>query len=172
MQIMTTHPDVAQCVRFEVAKSADDSAIAALEGRFFPDVALGLGEVAYYRRRDQALVLIARDDDDNSLLGYVVASLDSRGGGAALWIVTLAVQPRARRCGLGRTLLRRATAFGRKLGANVIKVQVNVRNQPARRLYESCGLTTTRRLPNYYAPGRHAYLMERPLRAPSQRGEL
>ena len=96
VQIMTIHPDVAQCIRFEEAKSADDSAIAALEGRFFREVALGLGEVAYYRRRDQALVLMARDDDDNSILGYVVASLDRRGDGAALWIVTMAVQPRAR----------------------------------------------------------------------------
>ncbi len=152
-------------IRIEKAESADDVRVAAIENRLFPREPLEPRQVAYYRRRKEALVLVARADGD-AIAGYVVAALDRRGGRSSLWIVTMAVQPRARRRGLGRTLLRRAIAFGRAHGASLVKLQVGAWNRSARSLYESCGLAVVRRLPHYYEAGRHAYLMERRLGAP------
>ena len=152
----------AKGIRIEEAMRGDDDVIATNEAVFFPKEPLGAREIAYYRRRCEATVLVSRDRGGD-LLGYVVASLDRRGGAATFWIVTLAVLPRARRQGLGRRLLAKVTARGRKQGASRMRMQVGVRNLPARRLYESCGFEVVRRLPDYYGHARHAYLMERPM---------
>lgn len=149
-------------VRLEEARPGDDAIIATNEAACFPLEPLGQQQVAYYRRRREATVLVARNGA-SGIIGYVVASLDRRRGALALWIVTMAVLPGARRQGLGRRLLEKVTALGRKHRANRVKLQVGVRNLPARQLYESCGFEVVRRLADFYGHGRHAYLMERPL---------
>jgi ribosomal protein S18 acetylase RimI-like enzyme len=62
--------------------------------------------------------------------------------GPVLELVYMGVMPAWRRRGVGTLLLRRALARCREVGAKEITVVVDVRNTPARRLYERFAFTT------------------------------
>lgn len=101
-------------------------------------------------------------DQAAGLLGYV-----------CYWVVfeefrlmTLAVEPSARRRGLGRTLLRHAMALGRSQGATRGLLEVRASNAAALTLYEQEGFQRTAVRARYYAnPVEDAVLMERELSA-------
>ena len=80
--------------------------------------------------------------------------------------MTLAVEPSARRRGLGRTLLRHAMALGRSQGATRGLLEVRASNAAALALYEQEGFQRTAVRERYYAnPVEDAVLMERELSA-------
>ncbi len=101
-------------------------------------------------------------DQAGTLLGYV-----------CYWVVfeecrlmTLAVEPSARRRGLGRTLLRHAMTRGRSLGATRGLLELRASNAVALSLYEQEGFRQTAVRTRYYAnPVEDAVLMERELAA-------
>ncbi len=66
-------------------------------------------------------------------------------------ILTLAVQPAARRRGLGRELTAAGLARARTLGAERVFLEVAEDNAPARALYGRLGFTEAGRRPAYYA---------------------
>lgn len=81
------------------------------------------------------------------LLGQVVA------GEAEL--LTIAVDPQARRQGIGRSLVEGFLQEARTRGAESAFLEVSEANPGARALYEACGFATTGRRRGYYrAPGR------------------
>lgn len=96
------------------------------------------------------------------LLGYV-----------CFWVVfeefrlmTLAVEPSARRRGLGRTLLRHAMDLGRTHGATRGLLEVRASNAAALALYAQEGFRQTAARTRYYVnPVEDAVLMERELSA-------
>jgi len=98
----------------------------------------------------------------DGLLGYV-----------CFWVVfeefrlmTLAVEPSARRRGLGRTLLRHAMDLGRAQGATRGLLEVRASNAAALALYAQEGFRQTAVRPRYYVnPVEDAVLMERELSA-------
>lgn len=78
-------------------------------------------------------------------------------------ILTLAVAPPHRRCGLGRALVKRACAWARAAGADALHLEVAENNKEAHALYQSAGFVDTGLRPRYY--GKHAArLMRRSLR--------
>lgn len=101
-------------------------------------------------------------DQVGTLLGYV-----------CYWVVfeewrlmTLAVEPSARRRGLGRTLLRHAMALGHSLGATRGLLEVRASNAAALTLYGQEGFLRTAVRARYYVnPVEDAVLMERELAA-------
>ena len=66
-------------------------------------------------------------------------------------LLTLAVHPAARRCGLARTLVARLEAMAAAAGAEEMILEVAVTNAPARALYEGLGYSPAGRRPRYYA---------------------
>ncbi|MEM1342501.1 MAG: GNAT family N-acetyltransferase, partial [Pseudomonadota bacterium] len=64
-------------------------------------------------------------------------------------ILTLAVQPEARRQGLGRLLVQELIA--QATGAERVFLEVAESNQAARALYAACGFEEIGRRPGYYA---------------------
>jgi ribosomal-protein-alanine N-acetyltransferase len=79
-------------------------------------------------------------------------------------LMTLAVEPSARRLGLGRLLLRRAMELGRARGATRALLEVRASNTAARKLYEREGFQQVAVRPRYYTnPVEDAVLMEREL---------
>ena len=102
------------------------------------------------------------EDQVGGLLGYV-----------CFWVVfeefrlmTLAVEPSARRRGLGRALLRHAMDLGRSLGATRGLLELRASNAAALTLYEQEGFRRTAVRARYYAnPVEDAVLMERELSA-------
>ena len=81
-------------------------------------------------------------------------------------LMTLAVDPSARRRGFGRALLRQAMALGLAQGATRALLEVRASNEAALALYEQEGFQRTAVRGRYYAnPVEDAVLMERELSA-------
>lgn len=66
-------------------------------------------------------------------------------------ILTLAVAHRARRTGVASALLRAAAGEARDKGARTLFLEVSVRNEAARTLYERLGFAVTGRRKKYYS---------------------
>jgi ribosomal-protein-alanine N-acetyltransferase len=79
-------------------------------------------------------------------------------------LMTLAVEPSARRRGIGRALLQHALVLGRGEGATRALLEVRASNEAALKLYEQDGFHRTAVRTRYYAnPVEDAVLMEREL---------
>ena len=78
-------------------------------------------------------------------------------------VLTLAVDPAARRHGLGRALLEQALATARQRGASAIFLEVASGNGPGRALYAAAGFATVGCRRGYYPGGGDALVLRRPL---------
>lgn len=65
-------------------------------------------------------------------------------------LLTVSVEPRARRAGLGRALLAACEDGARKVGARRLFLEVGAANAAARALYEGAGYAEAGRRPGYY----------------------
>lgn len=68
-------------------------------------------------------------------------------------LLTIGVEPNARRHGVGRALLSAAIDHALDAGAGVMHLEVAVANAAARRLYAMIGFQEVGRRPSYYADG-------------------
>lgn len=96
----------------------------------------------------------------------VFALLDPRGGmvlarvaGDEAEILTLAVEPRARRQGVATALLARILAEAARRGAGAMLLEVSVGNAAARALYRRAGFVGIGRRPGYYPDGSDALIL-------------
>lgn len=81
-----------------------------------------------------------------------------------LHVHNLAVDPGARRAGLGRLLMLRVLELAGRAGACVALLEVRRSNEVARALYESLGFHVLATRRNYYShPAEDALVMEKPL---------
>jgi ribosomal-protein-alanine N-acetyltransferase len=78
-------------------------------------------------------------------------------------ILTLAVHPEHRQQGLGQALVETAALVVATAGAKVMFLEVAEDNAPAMALYAKAGFLRAGLRRNYYAPGRHAWLLRRSL---------
>ncbi len=74
-------------------------------------------------------------------------------------ILSIAVMPKARRVGLGRTLLTAAIAEARARGAAAMFLEVAAANAAARALYAQAGFREVGTRPNYYPGGAAALVL-------------
>jgi ribosomal-protein-alanine N-acetyltransferase len=96
----------------------------------------------------------------------VFGFLDERGGmliariaGQDAEVLTLAVQPGARRQGIARTLLRSAIAEARGRSATALFLEVATTNVAARALYRQAGFGEVGQRRRYYADGSDAIVL-------------
>ncbi len=96
----------------------------------------------------------------------VIGLLDSRGGFALLRVMadeaevlTIGVVPSMRRQGIARALLDASMKEARGLGVLTMFLEVGVRNQAARALYEATGFKEVGRRRRYYASGEDALIL-------------
>lgn len=106
----------------------------------------------------QAGFLVAEKDE--VVIGFVVLVLTSDGEGR---VFALAVDPRYRRKGVGRALLKAAfnTLGNRKIG--YVRLEVRVSNHIAQSLYRSMGFIEVGFFPFYYKDGEGAIVMRKVL---------
>jgi len=78
--------------------------------------------------------------------GFILA----RAVGDEAEILTLAVTPKTRRRGLGRSLIRAAAHHARKMGANSLFLEVAANNIAAQALYQDQGFVAVGRRKAYY----------------------
>ncbi|MBX9752399.1 MAG: GNAT family N-acetyltransferase [Roseococcus sp.] len=78
-------------------------------------------------------------------------------------ILTLAVHPEHRQQGIGQALVETAALAVAAAGAKVMFLEVAEDNAPAMALYAQAGFSRAGLRRDYYAPGRHAWLLRRSL---------
>ena len=137
--------------------TADDvPAIMELETTTFPDDAWSTESMTHEVAGEHGHYLVAFAED-GALDGY--AGLLAPEGGGQGDIQTIAVAPRARRHGLGRTLLLALVDEARRRGVTELFLEVRADNPVARTLYESLGFVEIAVRPRYYRGGIDAVIM-------------
>jgi len=102
---------------------------------------------------------------DGRVVGYamsrILRRLDLRGFGVKRigHIMSLAVEPRFRRRGIGKELLKRTMEALWGNGASELQLEVRVSNQLAIEMYRNAGFKEERVIPGYYSDGEDAVLM-------------
>jgi ribosomal-protein-alanine N-acetyltransferase len=92
-----------------------------------------------------SLVLVARSEED-TVLGYLCGSIVE----GAFYISNIAVDPRMRRQGVGREILRSSLAQASRRGAETATLEVRVSNLTAQALYRDFGFAVVGRRRRHY----------------------
>jgi [ribosomal protein S18]-alanine N-acetyltransferase len=109
------------------------------------------GQIRDFVRRPGAVALVAERPagGGREMLAFAIGQVS----GSRAHVITIDVARAARRGGLGKRLMvELLTRFG-AAGARTVRLEVDLRNAPARRFYEGMGFEETRRLPDYYGYG-------------------
>lgn len=141
------------------ACAADLEGVAALEHRAYSDP-WSNDSFDQLVGRDQVFFACARSDAEAGPVGYVVAWFAADQGE----IANLAVEPRARRQGIGGALLDAALDEATRRGAAEVFLEVRESNRAARELYAGRGFTEIGRRRGYYRrPPEDAIVLRRAL---------
>lgn len=101
------------------------------------------------------------EQPNNRLVGFVIVERASLRGLAAGHIVTLDVDPVARRQGLGTLLMQTAEEQMKHEGAAWMTLEVAENNTAARRFYRNLGFDTREKIAKYYSGTIDAEVMEK-----------
>lgn len=143
------------------ATTDDVDAIMTIETATFPEDAWSRATMAAEVASPHGYYLVALAAD-GAVDGY--AGLLAPAGAEQADIQTIAVVERARRRGLGRTLLRELLAEARRRGAREVLLEVRADNPGAHALYLAHGFERIATRPRYYQPaGVDAVIMRRAL---------
>jgi ribosomal protein S18 acetylase RimI-like enzyme len=127
----------------------------------FPrDIAYSRAELQYFLSRPSSSCWIA-EQPDCKLAGFVILERARLNGVATGHIVTLDVDPSARRQGLGTLLMEAAENQLKQEGAGVISLEVAENNAAARQFYRGLGFLTRGRIAKYYGGRVDAEIMEK-----------
>jgi ribosomal-protein-alanine N-acetyltransferase len=130
-------------------------AVARLQRRAFrPRLAYGLLTLLLLWALPHVRFLVARRQDDGWIAGCAIG--DRQDGQAR--VINLAVDPEARRQGIGRMLL---LALEGALGRRDLLLMVEEENLPARALYEGAGYDQVGVARDYYGRGQHGLWMQK-----------
>jgi ribosomal-protein-alanine acetyltransferase len=142
--------------RLEPARADDLGRLERLE-RAFPDP-WPRNFLAMELQHPAALLLVARDP-----AGVVAGYAAFRRGAGDAELLRLAVEPGARRRGLGRSLTQRGLEILRAEGCAACHLEVRTGNVGAIALYEGLGFDRVAVRPRYYSDGDDALVLRRPL---------
>lgn len=150
------------------ATVADLDAVMALENTTFGGDAWSAAAMRTELASANTYYLVAVALDRNSIDGY--AGLLAPDGAAQADIQTIAVADRARRRGLGRTLMLALVAEARRRGAEEVFLEVRADNPGAEALYTGLGFERIGERHAYYQPdGVDAHILRLVIPAPETR---
>jgi [ribosomal protein S18]-alanine N-acetyltransferase len=136
------------------ARLWDLSALADLQKRAFPPrLAYTLSTLVLLWVLPWVRVLVARRQGE--IIGCIIGDRTLDGGR----VINLAVDPAARRQGVGTALL---LAIEQSLSGGDMTLMVQVENDAARALYRRVGYADESIIANYYGPGRAGVRMRKP----------
>jgi ribosomal-protein-alanine N-acetyltransferase len=101
-----------------------------------------------------------RDFAETSRTGGIWAYMISCTRGNTAELVSVAVDPQARRTGAGSALMDGTLRRLRRRGVRRVVLMVRVGNRGARRFYDGYGFREVRLVPGYYEDGADGWLME------------
>lgn len=125
----------------------------SLESDFTPDperqregLALMLGRNPMLGKAPRVvLVAVSCDDGTGRVIGMATAQVvvSTAEGGPALLVEDVVVRPEARGRGVGKALITRIEAWGRRMGATRLQLLADKGNTGSHGFYEACGFSPT-----------------------------
>lgn len=144
----------APALAVEPARLRDLPALANLQRRAFPPrLAYTLGTLALLWALPWVRLLVARRE--GTIVGVIIGDRTWDGGR----VINLAVDPVARRQGVGTALLQ---AIEQALPPGDMTLMVQIENEAARALYRRAGYADETVMANYYGAGRSGVRMRKP----------
>jgi ribosomal-protein-alanine N-acetyltransferase len=125
---------------------------------FPPGIAYSKAELKSFVRHRGSFTLVAADGDDGKLAGFIVVY-----GGPTGHVITIDVDPVARRSGVGSLMLRTAEERLRGAGSRAVGLETAVDNLAALSFYKRHGYCVIRTWPRYYSNGVDALVMKKEL---------
>jgi ribosomal protein S18 acetylase RimI-like enzyme len=107
--------------------------------------------------------LIVAEDRPGHIAGFIASNCSYVAEAKVMNVDVMAVDPQARRNGLGRALMRMGEMVAHNAGAKAMTLQVVEDNYPAQKLYLGIGFNFYARKPGYYSDGTAALYMVKPL---------
>lgn len=148
-------------VHLRSGKRQDLAGLYQLDQACFPQgIAYSKAELGYFLAHPMCSCWIA-EQPEHKLAGFVILERSRRHGIPAGHIVTLDVDPSARRCGLGTLLMRAAENQMKQEGAEVLSLEVAENNAAARQFYRGLGFVIRGRIAKYYGGRVDAEVMEK-----------
>jgi ribosomal-protein-alanine N-acetyltransferase len=133
---------------------------------FPPGIAYSRQELKTYVRHRQSFTLVAHeaahDAKDGKIAGFIVAH-----SAITSHIITIDVQPAARRSGVGSMLLQAAEDRLLAAGSKAVGLETAVDNISALSFYKRHGYNVVRTWPRYYSTGVDALVLKKILQHPS-----
>jgi [ribosomal protein S18]-alanine N-acetyltransferase len=119
------------------------------------------GQIRDFVRRPGAISLVAERPGEE-MAAFAIGQV----AGSRAHVITIDVRAAHRRSGLGRRVLEELLSRFAAAGAKTVRLEVDLRNAPARRFYERMGFEETRKLPDYYGYGIDGMRMVKELQKP------
>lgn len=123
------------------------SSVSAIRDVVHADVALAFRRLIDFCFGRAHELLVAEENDER--VGFLLMLYDLQDEvslGDQAFVAYTAVEPHARRRGIGRALLDEAERAARAAGRPYLSLMVTEDNEPARTLYERAGFATERRM--------------------------
>jgi [ribosomal protein S18]-alanine N-acetyltransferase len=127
---------------------------------FARGIAYSKAELQYFLTHPSCSCWVA-EQPNNKLAGFVIIERTSLRGHRAGHIVTLDVEPAARRHGLGTLLMQTAEEQMKQEGAALMSLEVAENNAAARHFYRNLGFITRGKIAKYYGGTIDAEVMEK-----------
>ncbi|GAB4305154.1 MAG: ribosomal protein S18-alanine N-acetyltransferase [Candidatus Bipolaricaulota bacterium] len=143
-------------MRVRFGRRTDLPAIAAIEAASFPHP-WPSDLLAAYLDDEGTVVLVA---EEGSPIGFLIACRERAAEVPVFHIHDLAVAPPHRRRGAASALLGELMRIAVAERIALLRLEVRIANEAARRFYERWGFRPTRRLGRYYEDGGDALRME------------
>src|SRR6266480_2692761 len=140
-----------------VAGPADLESLYSFEVSCFQEHPFRRDHVAWILGNDHALTLV-----QDGVAGFAAVMMLLFEGHTCR-VLSVGVNPQARRRGIATRMMRAAEAIGRERGASTIRLEVSTRNFAAIELYRGLGYRTDGVLYGYYSWGEDAYSMTKSL---------
>ena len=121
---------------------------------FVTGISYSRAELRYYIDRKSAFTVLAEEGDQ--LVGFLIADRDDRGFGH---IITIDVDPKTQRKGIGTALIKSAEERLRKAGCKSVLLETAVDNLKALSFYKNHGYSVLKSLPRYYMNSLDGLLM-------------
>ncbi|WP_245257534.1 GNAT family N-acetyltransferase [Methylocapsa acidiphila] len=145
--------------RIRPARLEDLAAILAIEAAVFDCDQLSRRNLRYYLTSGTAILLVL--ESDAHVIGYSLVSFRRNSTRARLF--SLALDPSAHGCGLGRLLLAESERVAKARGALALRLEVRIDNAPAIKLYQLNGYRGFAMINDYYQDGAPALRFEKAL---------
>lgn len=150
-------------VQLRSYRKQDLAGLHQLDQICFPqEIAYSRAELQHFLNHPRCFCWIA-EQPDRKLAGFVITERARRNGLPAGHIVTLDVDPSARRHGLGTLLMQTAENQMKQEGAGLMSLEVAENNAPALRFYRGLGFVSRGRIVKYYGGRVDAEIMEKAL---------